>query len=351
MTDLDLPAIGAGLPFAEALGDLRAAVEERGVAVVQAPPGSGKTTLAPPLVAAHVTGRVVVTGPRRVTVRSAARRLAHLTGTPLGGLVGYTVRGERHVQAGTRIEFVTPGVLLRRLLADPELTGTAAVVLDEVHERGLEGDLLLGMLAEVRQLRELPLVAMSATLDAPAIARLLDDAPVVVSEGALHPLDVVWAPATGPRTDARGVTREFLDHVAATTAHHHDEGGDTLVFVPGVREVDRVVEQVRGLVPGAEVLPLHGRLAPREQDRATGEGQGDSSRIIVSTDLAESSLTVPGVRLVVDACLSREPRRDAARDMSGLVTVQASRASMTQRAGRAARLGPGRAVRLIEASA
>src|SRR5699024_5043111 len=121
------------------------------------------------------------------------------------------------------------------------------------------------------------------------------------------------------------------------------KGGDSLVFVPGAREVDRVVEELRGLVPHAEVLPLHGRLGPREQDRATGAREGASSRIIVSTDLAESSLTVPGVRLVVDAGLSREPRRDAARDMSGLVTVQASRASMTQRAGRAARLGPGTA--------
>jgi ATP-dependent helicase HrpB len=346
----DLATIGEGLPFAEALPQLREAITARGVAVVQAPPGSGKTTLAPPLLATQVTGRVVVTGPRRVTVRSAARRLAHLTGTPLGELVGYTVRGERHVQRGTRIEFVTPGVLVRRLLSDPELTGTAAVVLDEIHERALDTDLLLGMLAEVRQLRDLPLIAMSATLDAPGIARVLDDAPVVDSEGALHPLAITWEPATLPRTDARGVTREFLDHVARTAARHHDSGGDTLVFVPGAREVDRVVEQLRGLAPAAEVLPLHGRLAPRDQDRATGERRGDSSRIIVSTDLAESSLTVPGVRLVIDAALSREPRRDAARDMSGLVTVQASRASMTQRAGRAARLGPGRAVRLIEES-
>ena len=361
---LDPARIGEGLPFVEALGDLRAALDQ-GVAVVQAPPGSGKTTLAPPLVATHVTGRVVVTGPRRVAVRAAAHRLATLTGTPIGDLVGYTVRGERRVGNGTRIEFVTPGVLLRRLLADPELTGTAAVVLDEVHERALDGDLLLGMLAEVRQLRDLPLVAMSATLDAPAIARLLGDAPVVDSPGALHPLEIRWEPFSGPRTDERGVTRDFLHHVAATTARHHEGGralrcdepqrgaskGDTLVFVPGAREVDRVVEELRGLAPTAEVLPLHGRLGPREQDRATGAGQGDASRIIVSTDLAESSLTVPGVRLVIDAGLSREPRRDAAREMSGLVTVQASRASMTQRAGRAARLGPGTAVRLIEQTA
>ena len=356
MTDLDLRAIGEGLPFAEALAALRTAVTTRGVAVVQAPPGSGKTTLAPPLVADCVEGRVVVTGPRRVTVRAAARRLAHLTGTELGDLVGHTVRGERRVGPRTRLEFVTPGVLVRRLLADPELTGTAAVVLDEVHERALDTDLLLGMLAEVRQLRELPVVAMSATLDAPGIATLLGDdddpAPLVDSEGALHPLEVLWEPAPGPRTDARGVTRDFLEHVARVTAQEHDLDHHTLVFVPGAREVDRVVELLARLVPGAEVLPLHGRLSPREQDLAIGGSPSPTGgRIVVSTDLAESSLTVPGVRLVVDAALSREPRRDAARDMSGLVTVQASRASMAQRAGRAARLGPGRAVRLVEESA
>lgn len=355
MTDLDLGRIGTGLPFAEALDDLRTAVTRRGVAVVQAPPGSGKTTLAPPLVADCVPGRVVVTGPRRVAVRAAAHRLAHVTGTAVGELTGYTVRGDQQLRPGARIEFVTPGVLVRRLLADPELDGAAAVVLDEIHERALDTDLLLGMLAEVRQLRDLPLVAMSATLDAPTVAEVLADddgpAPLVDSPGALHPLDIRWAPSATPRTDARGVTREFLHHVATTTARHHGATGDTLVFVPGAREVDRVVEELRGLVPHAAVLPLHGRLAPREQDRATGERPDDSSRIIVSTDLAESSLTVPGVRLVIDAGLSREPRRDAARDMSGLVTVQASRASMTQRAGRAARLGPGTAVRLVEESA
>ncbi len=353
MTDLDLTLIGEGLPFAEAVDRLRAAVVHRGTAVVQAPPGSGKTTLAPPVVARSVTGRVVVTGPRRVTVRAAARRLAHLTGTEMGRLVGYTVRGERHVGRETRIEFVTPGVLLRRLLADPELPGTAAVVLDEVHERGLDTDLLLGMLTEVRQLRELPVVAMSATLDAPAVAEVLADdsgpAPLIDSEGALHDLDIAWVPAPGPRTGARGVTDDFLAHAAATTARYHGEH-DTLVFLPGAREVDRVVEMLRSQDVADEVLPLHGRLGPREQDRATGERPEGGSRVIVSTDLAESSLTVPGVRVVIDACLSREPRRDAARDMSGLVTVQASRASMTQRAGRAARLGPGTAVRLVDES-
>ncbi|WP_427384358.1 ATP-dependent helicase HrpB [Janibacter sp. G56] len=351
----DLARIGDGLPFAAALTELRAAVDGRGLAVVQAPPGSGKTTLAPPLLAETVSGRVVVTGPRRVAVRSAAHRLAHLTGSAIGDLVGYTVRGERHVGPRTRIEFVTPGVLLRRLLADPDVPGVGAIVLDEVHERALDTDLLLAMVAEVRQLRPLALVAMSATLDAPAVASVLADeggpAPLVDSPSALHPLDIVWAPAPLPRTDERGVTREFLEHVAVTTAHHHGRGeGDTLVFLPGARDVDQVVARVGDLVADAEVLPLHGRLGPREQDRATGPG-GSRRRVIVSTDLAESSLTVPGVRLVVDAGLSREPRRDTARDMSGLVTVQASRASMTQRAGRAARLGPGTAVRLIDEAA
>ncbi|MFK5647583.1 ATP-dependent helicase HrpB [Ornithinimicrobium sp. LYQ121] len=362
----DLEVVGRGLPFADALPDLRRALAARGVAVVRAEPGAGKTTLVPPLVATVLAdrgagpGRVVVTGPRRVTVRAAARRLASLTGTAEGGLVGSTVRGERHVGPGTVVEFVTAGILLRRLLSDPELRDVGAVVLDEVHERGLDTDLLVGMLAEVRQLRpDLLLVAMSATLDTTALARLLGDAdapaPVVDHPSAQHPLEVVWAPPTGLRTDARGVSDALLAHVATTAARHHaravaaDPTTDALVFVPGAREVDRVVEHLGRLSPDVEALPLHGRLDPRAQDRAvSGRRPGDRPRIVVSTALAESSLTVPGVRLVVDAGLSREPRRDQRRDMSGLVTVQASRAAMTQRAGRAARLGPGTVVRCLD---
>ena len=169
MPEFDLDRIGGGLPFAASLDALRNALT-RGVAVVQAPPGTGKTTLAPPLVANHVAGagRVIVTQPRRVAVRAAARRLAQLSGTTLGERVGYAVRGDARTSASTLVEFVTPGLLVRRLLADPELTGVAAVVLDEVHERSLDSDLLVGMLADVRELRDdLALVAMSATLDAP----------------------------------------------------------------------------------------------------------------------------------------------------------------------------------------
>ena len=360
----DLARLGEGMPFAAALPDLRAAVRQRGVAVVQAPPGTGKTTLAPPALAELTSGRVVVVQPRRIAARAAARRLSSLTGTPLGEFAGFTVRGERRTSGATRVEFATPGVLLRRLLRDPDLPGTGAVVLDEVHERGLESDLLVGMLAEVRELREdLLLVAMSATLDAPRFAERLGDpgrgaAPVVDCPWALHPLQVRWEPPAGPRTDARGVADTFLEHVARTAAAAHGRAGmelgvdaapDALVFLPGVREVERVAQRLRHLVPGAEVLELHGRLEARAQDRVTAGSQpGDPPRLVVSTALAESSLTVPGVRLVVDAGLAREPRRDAARDMSGLVTVAASRDAAVQRAGRAARQGPGLAVRCYD---
>jgi ATP-dependent helicase HrpB len=378
----DLGSIGAGLVFADSLGELADALRAGGsaaTAVVQAPPGTGKTTLVPPLLANMAAGaaagkktpRVVVTQPRRVAARSAARRLAALDGSRLGDRVGYTVRGERQTGPKTLIEFVTPGILLRRLLADPGLGGTDAVILDEVHERGLETDLLLGMLAEVRQLRgDLALVAMSATLDAPRFAALIggapvgetqlaehDDggpAPVVDCPSALHPLEVTWAPPAVPRLDERGVTRAFLDHVADTAAVSHSEALaagwdiDALVFVPGAWEVSQVAARLRGRV-GAEVLELHGQVDATAQDRAvSGREPGAPARIIVSTALAESSLTVPGVRLVVDSGLSREPRRDANRGMTGLVTVSCSRASAEQRAGRAARQGPGRVVRCYE---
>ena len=383
----DLGVIGAGLTFAESLGALAAALQGGGAgasAVVQAPPGTGKTTLVPPLLANIANSntatrgrdgrgrrpRIVVTQPRRVAARAAARRLATLDGTRLGDRVGYTVRGERQTGPGTVIEFVTPGILLRRLLAEPGLEGTDAVILDEVHERGLETDLLLGMLIEVRQLRgDLTLVAMSATLDAPRFAALIGDAligeaaagndgggpaPVVDCPSALFPLDVEWAPAPVPRLDERGVARAFLDHVADTAAAGHAAalaGGrdiDALVFVPGAWEVSYIAARLRGR-SRAEVLELHGQAGPSEQDRAvSGREPGGAARIIVSTALAESSLTVPGVRLVIDSGLSREPRRDAGRGMSGLVTVSCSRASAEQRAGRAARQGPGTVIRCYD---
>lgn len=359
MHTFDLGSIGKGLPVASAHDGLLAAAES-GAMVVTAPPGTGKTTFVPPLLSNFVRdrGSVLLTQPRRVAVRAAARRIATLDGSELGGPVGFTVRGERNVSAHTQIEALTPGVLLRRLLADPELAGVAAVVLDEVHERSVDSDLLLAMLAEVRQLREdLVIVAMSATLDSERVADVLGagtPAPVVDIPSPLFRLAMQYAPGHGPRLDERGVTREFLAHLARTVVTAQATSGhDALVFVPGAREVDetaRLIEQVAASATGPqiEVLRLHGQLSSREQDRAvSGRGPADPPRIVVSTSLAESSLTVPGVRLVVDAGLAREVRRDQARDMTGLVTVSASRASAEQRAGRAARQGPGTAVRVF----
>ena len=377
-----LDTIGKGLVFAQSLADLTAALERQGdggVAVVQAPPGTGKTTLVPPLLANLLAERrshseqqaghprVVVTQPRRVAARSAARRLASLDGSRLGGRVGYTVRGESKTGKDTVVEFVTPGILLRRLLSDPGLEDVHAVVLDEVHERGLDTDLLIGMLAEVRELRgDLTLIAMSATLDAPRFATLLEQsgtahddggpAPVVDCPSALHPLEVQWAPSSEHRLNDRGVARTFLDHVARTAATAHglalaaNPDVDALVFLPGAREVSDVAHRLRAHVPrGVEVLELHGQIGPDAQDRAvSGREPGGPPRIIVSTSLAESSLTVPGVRLVIDSGLAREPRRDTGRGMAGLVTVSCSRASADQRAGRAARQGPGSVVRCYD---
>ncbi|MCO7237826.1 ATP-dependent helicase HrpB [Aeromicrobium sp. CnD17-E] len=338
------------LPVVAGLAALDEAVRGRGVAVVQAPPGTGKTTLVPPAVAVAVEGRVVVTQPSRIAARAAARRLAHLLGEPVGETVGYAVRGDRKSSRRTRVEVVTTGLLLRRIQHDPELAGVGAVVLDEVHERHLDADLTLALLVDVRaNLRDdLVLVAMSATVEAERTAGLLasveEPAPVVDVPGALHPVQSVWCPAPPGvrRTDDRGITPAFHDHVAATVrralAEHE---GDVLVFVPGVAEVDATMRRLHDV--DADVHPLHGRLPGAEQDRALSEGP--RRRVVVSTAVAESSLTVPGVRVVVDAGFSREPRTDHRRGLSSLVTVAVSKAAAEQRAGRAGRLGPGAVLR------
>ncbi|KQW05025.1 ATP-dependent helicase [Leifsonia sp. Root4] len=356
----DPSRLGRGLPFASAVGDLREALDRSNAVVVSAPPGTGKTTLVPPIVADRVAGRVVVTQPRRVAARAAARRLAQLDGSPIGSRVGFTVRGEHQVSASTRIEFVTAGVLLRRLLDDPGLDGVGAVIIDEVHERALETDLLIGLLGEVRELREdLLLVAMSATLDAERFATVLgtdsSPAPIVTQTAPAHPLEVHWAPCPTPRLDERGVTWAFLDHVASTAVAAHrtlvrtDPAADALVFAPGAREVSEIAGRIRARAAEFDVRELHGQISAAEQDAVIGgRSPGSAARIIVTTSLAESSLTVPGVRLVVDSCLSRAPQRDATRGMSGLVTGPTPKASAIQRSGRATRQGPGVAVRCVD---
>lgn len=355
----NLDEVGRGLAFATHMEEFLNALST-GACVVQAPPGSGKTTLAPPAVANHlvhnrIPGKVLISAPRRIAVRAGAQRLCDLTSTRLGENVGFTIRGERAVSRRTLVEFLTPGVLLRRLLADPELSDVGAVILDEVHERSVDIDLLVAMAAELRLLREdLHLVVMSATVDAQGYADLLGGVPVVHSTGEQHPVEVLYRPFEGARLTERGVSRDFLDHVAACAqeAVGWDPDGDILVFLPGRPEIRYVSDQLRNLGSHHEVLPLYSGVDPEVRHRILrGRSPKETPRFIISTDVAESSLTVPGVHTVVDACLSRESRRDQRRGMSGLVTVSAARSSCEQRAGRAGRLGPGRAYRCISETA
>lgn len=354
------------LPVTRALGDIAAATRPGGCAVITAPPGTGKTTLLPPAVAVALAshdasvGRVLVTQPRRVAARAAARRIARLLGEEVGGQVGYSVRGDSRVSERTRVEMVTPGVALRRLQRDPELPGVSALIVDEFHERDLDTDLALAFALDARSaLRDDLFVALtSATLEASRTVDFLrsstgEEPALVDIPGDIFPLELRYAPP--PRgveavgaigNDRVGVRREYLAHVARTVEETvASTDGSVLVFLPGVGEIETVRSNLHlGDVP---VLTLHGQLSAAEQDRALSPASG--RRVILSTSIAESSLTVPGVSVVVDAGLAREPRFDAGRGLSSLVTVPAALARLEQRAGRAARTGPGVAVRVMDA--
>ncbi|MER8031356.1 ATP-dependent helicase C-terminal domain-containing protein [Streptomyces bauhiniae] len=337
----------AALPVRSALPDLTAALEGEGTAVLVAPPGTGKTTLVPLVLAGLVGGgparRVVVAEPRRIAARAAARRMAWLLGEQPGVSVGHTVRGERVVGPHTRVEVVTTGVLLQRLQRDQELAGVDVAVLDECHERHLDADTAAAFLWDVRgTLRpDLRLVAASATTDAQGWARLLGGAPVVEAAGVSYPVDVVWAPPARPVRPPHGmrVDPALLAHVASVVRRAlAEQSGDVLCFLPGVGEIARVAGQL-GQLPDIDVLQVHGRAPAAVQDAVLSPGE--RRRVVLATSVAESSLTVPGVRAVVDSGLAREPRVDHARGLSGLATVRASRAAGAQRAGRAGREAPG----------
>ncbi|MFC9532451.1 ATP-dependent helicase HrpB [Streptomyces sp. NPDC057717] len=338
------------LPVRSALPGLRDALDgpaAPGSAVLVAPPGTGKTTLVP-LVLAGLVGdgparRVVVAEPRRIAARAAARRMAWLLGEKAGESVGYTVRGERVMGRHARVEVVTTGVLLQRLQRDEELAGVDVVMLDEVHERHLDADTVAAFLCDVRDaLRpELRLVAASATTDAQGWARLLGGAPVVEAEGISYPVETAWAPPARPVRPPHGmrVDPALLTHVASVVRRAlREQGGDVLCFLPGVGEIARVAGQLGGL-GDVDVLQVHGRAPAAVQDAVLSAGA--RRRVVLATSVAESSLTVPGVRVVVDSGLAREPRVDHARGLSALTTVRASQAAGRQRAGRAGREAPG----------
>lgn len=329
------------LPVRAALEEIVGTLAARGTAVLVAPPGTGKTTLVPLALAAGTGGRVVVAEPRRLAARAAAGWMAGLLGEPVGETVGYSVRGDRRVSKRTRVEVVTSGLLVRRLQNDPELAGVDVVVLDECHERHLDADLLLALLLDARGgLRpDLKVLATSATVAAERLAVLLGDArepaPVLQVRGRAYPVGMEYLP---------GLPKERVEaHVArATRAALAGTEGDVLVFLPGAAEIRRTAGLLGGL-GDVDVVPLHGRLSSGAQDLAMRAGA--RRRIVLSTAVAESSLTVPGVRAVVDSGLARVPRVDHRRGLSGLATVRVSAAVAEQRAGRAGREGPGRAWR------
>jgi len=343
---------GADLPVRHVLPATVDAVRSSGAAVLVAPPGSGKTSLLPLALADALGGTVVVAEPRRMATRAAATRLAALVGEPLGRRVGHAMRGERSGGRGLRVDVVTTGLLVRRLQQDPELPGVSAVVIDECHERHLDADLLLALLVDVRaNLRDdLAVVATSATADTGRLSRALGTdvpAPVITATAALFDVATEWAPPPLPTPLLPGgrVDPRLLDHVATVVRRALTENdGDVLVFVPGEAEIDGMARRLADL----HVLPLFGRQSRAEQERALVPSA--ARRVVVTTSVAESSLTVPGVRVVVDAGLAREPRTDHSRGLGALVTRRVSRSSADQRAGRAGREGPGRVYRCWSAT-
>ena len=332
------------LPIDDALPELLAALKTSGAAVLRAPTGAGKTTRVPPaLVESGLAGGglVLMLEPRRVAARAAARRMALEDASPLGDKFGYQVRFDKKASARTRVLVVTPGVLLRRLHDDPFLEGVAGIVFDEFHERGLEADLAFGMVRLVREnvRPELKTVVMSATVDPAAVSAYLGGCPVVDSQGRTFPVDVRYKARRGDTPVSTAVANAVIELL-------DEQSGDVLAFLPGLREIRQTAEELelaaRGR--GALVLPLHGDLPPEQQDRALQKL--DRRKVVLATNVAETSVTVDGVTAVVDSGLARVMEFEPSVGMDRLRLVPISRASADQRTGRAGRTAPGVCVRL-----
>lgn len=334
------------LPIEPILPELLARLRAGPNAVLQAPPGAGKTTRVP-LALLHepwaAGRRIIVLEPRRLAARAAARRMAEMLNEPVGDTVGYRVRMESKVSARTRVEVVTDGLFLRRLQSDPALSDCAAVLFDEFHERGLETDLALALCREAQTaLREdLRLLVMSATLEGAPIAGLLGDAPIVTSEGRAFPVEIRWADAA-----PKG---RIEDAVVATVRRAlAEDSGSLLVFLPGVGEIRRVRQALDESELGSDIVlaPLYGDLTLAEQDRAIRPAPRGARKVVLATSIAETSLTIEGIRVVIDSGLSRTVRFSPAHGMPRLETVRVSQAAAEQRRGRAGRLEPGICYRL-----
>ncbi|MDQ3427500.1 MAG: ATP-dependent helicase HrpB [Gemmatimonadota bacterium] len=334
------------LPIDLALPELRRVLRSSTSAVLQAPPGAGKTTRVP-LALLHepwLTGRrIVMLAPRRLAARAAAHRMAQTFGEAVGGTVGYRVRHDTRVSAATRIEVVTEGILTRMLQSDPALEGVGLVVFDEFHERSIHADLGLALTLHSRTLlrEDLRVMVMSATLDGAAIAALLGGVDIVTCEGHTYPVETRYVPRRPELPLEAAVVMAVRDAVAT-------EPGDVLVFLPGMAEIRRVENALRGRVP-AELIPLHGNLPHELQDRAIRASAPGHRKVVLATSIAETSLTIEGVRVVIDSGLARVPRYSPRIGMTRLVTVRVPRAAADQRRGRAGRVSPGICYRLWSA--
>ncbi len=333
------------LPIDPILPDLVAALRAHGRAVLQAPPGAGKTTRVPlaMLKANDVQGRIIMIEPRRLATRAAAERLAQTLNEPVGQRVGYRMRGDTCVSASTRIEVVTDGILTRMLQSDPDLKGIGAIIFDEFHERSLNADLALALAWEIRAVLrpDLQILVMSATLDAAPVAQMLDDAPILTSRGRAYPVTTHHLPKAVPKTvRLEHATADLIaDAVSQTT-------GGVLVFLPGEGEIRRVEAALANRLPAdCAVRPLYGAL-PFAAQRAAIAPVTQGRKIVLSTSIAETSLTIEDIRVVIDAGLARRGRFDPASGMSRLVTERVSRAEATQRAGRAGRVAAGACYKL-----
>ncbi len=336
------------LPIHAVLPDLLATLREHSNAVLVAPPGAGKTTAVAPALLDQpwCRGQILLLSPRRLAARAAAERMAQLAGEPVGQGIGYATRMDSKQSASTRILVLTEGIFRNRIQDDPELSGVSAVLFDEVHERSLDSDfgLALALDAQAALRPDLRLLAMSATLDGARFAALMGGAPVIESEGRSWPLEL--------RHVGRQAEKRIEDEMAAAIRRALEgEAGDLLAFLPGVAEIERTAERLEGLPPGIVIHKLHGSLEPAAQRAAIRTAEAGTRKVILATSIAETSLTIDGVRIVVDSGLARRPRYDRAAGLTRLVTEKASQAAATQRAGRAARQGPGVAYRLWEAAA
>ncbi len=336
-----------GLPIHAVLPDIRASLEDCGAAVLIAPPGAGKTTAVAPalLEEAWCTGQVIITSPRRVAARAAAEQMARMLGEKPGETVGYMTRLDSKTSNATRILVVTEAILVNRLIDDPELPGISAILFDEAHERHLDSDLGLALALETRGIlrEDLRVLVMSATIDGARFARLMgEQAPVVESEGKSFPLEIRWL-GSNP---TKRIEDQVVDGVM--TAWREQSEGDILAFLPGIGEIERTRERLDARLAGTPILPLHGQVEPAAQRAAIQRDRDGRRRVVLASAIAETSLTLDGVTIVVDSGVARSAEFDRAAGTTHLVTHRASQAAATQRAGRAARQGPGVAYRLWE---